>query len=347
MKVLVTGATGFVGRHLCQHLRLSQYEVVPLDRTTGVDILDAEALHTFLDDAAPDAIVHLAGDADVGGSWRNPRSTFEANAVGTLAVLDAARRGTTGRVVVASSADVYGTVIADDLPIGEDTPLRPTSPYAASKAAAEVVALQMARSWNCDVVVTRAFNHIGPGQSERFVAPSIAMSIARVERDAEARTGFRATNVDAPDSGPHAERHASHGRRPGRDAPAAVPVGNLDARRDLTDVRDVVRAYAALLTAGTRGEVYNICSGVDVRIGDLAQQLVERARVPVQLSVDPDRFRPVDLPVLRGDHSRLTAATGWRPEIPLSSTVDDILDDARRRVDAAAALTDDAPPPPS
>lgn len=305
MSVLVTGANGFVGRHLIAALTDADRQPVGVDRSNGVDVLDEAGLDACLDAARPTQLIHLAGDADVGGSWNHPRSTFETNALGTLNVIESARRIGVGRMVIVSSADVYGSVTPDELPLTEMSPVRPHSPYAASKVAAEVIAMQQQRSWDLDLVVVRPFNHIGPGQSTRFVAPSIALQIARAEQIELSGTG---------------------------DAPHPIPVGNLDARRDLTDVRDVVAAYLTLLDHGTPGTVYNVCSGSTTRIGDLADMLIARSSVPVELVIDPTRVRPVDLPVLCGSAQRLTDATGWAPRIPLTTSLDDILDDARSRV---------------
>lgn len=288
VRAFVTGGSGFVGTWLLAHLRECGDEVdAPI-----VDILDRPALDAALAAASPDVVYHLAGQADVGGSWRDPVATFQVNATGTVHVLDAARRlARPPRVLVVGSADVYGTVVADDLPLREDRPLRPASPYAGSKAAAEQVALQAWLGWGLPVVRVRAFNHIGPGQSDAFVVSGLARQIAEAEVRGEGE----------------------------------VLVGNLAARRDFTDVRDVVRAYRLLAIDGEPGGVYNVCTGVDVAIADLAERLVASARVPLELVADPARFRPVDVPVLRGDPTRLVAATGWRPEHDVDRTVADVL----------------------
>jgi GDP-4-dehydro-6-deoxy-D-mannose reductase len=236
-------------------------------------------------------VYHLAGWSDVGGSWTDPRATLRVNAEGTLNVLEACRHAAVGRVLLISSADVYGIVPPDDLPITEQHPFAPVSPYAASKAAADLLGLQAHLGHGQDVVRVRAFNHLGPGQSDRFVASAIASRIAANERD-------------------------------GADE---VPVGNLAARRDFTDVRDVVRAYRLLVEHGTAGEVYNVCSGVAIAIQQLADSLLALAEHPMRLVVDPERYRPVDVPVVLGDAGRLRAATGWAPAIPFETTVADLL----------------------
>jgi len=300
MRALVTGASGFVGRHLVAHLEASGDEVVRLDRSEdpGVDITDADAVGAAVADARPEVIYHLAGWADVGASWRNPREVLRVNAEGTLNVLEAARAAGVERVVAVASADVYGLVQEHELPLTETSPLRPTSPYAASKVAADAIAQQAFLGHGLAVVRVRPFNHLGPGQAEGFVAPAIAARVARAEREGQTE----------------------------------IPVGNLSARRDFTDVRDVVRAYRMLAIDGEPGEVYNVCSGRDVAISELADELARLADRPIRLVQDPELMRPVDLPVLRGDASKLTAATGWTPEVPLTQSLSDLLDDMRARV---------------
>ena len=298
MRALVTGATGFVGPHLIEHLHAEGDDVTATDRSTGLDLADAAAVTALLGSTRPEVIYHLAGDSDVGASWSHPLSTFRANAEATLILLDAARHAGVERVVVIGSADVYGKVADHELPLTEASELRPTSPYAASKVAADFVALQAFLGYGLGAVRVRAFNHIGPGQSDRFVAPAIACRIATNELD-------------------------------GSDV---VPVGNLDARRDLTDVRDVVRAYRLLAQHGDGGAVYNVCSGAAVHIGDLAERLVSMAATPMRLEPDPALLRPVDIPVLVGDNRRLVEATGWCPTYSIDDTLTDLMADCRSRV---------------
>ena len=211
---------------------------------------------------------------------------------GTANVLEAARRAGAGRVVFVSSADVYGRVAPASLPVGETEAMRPVTPYGASKAAAEMVCVQAGLGRGLDVVRARAFNHLGPGQSDRFVAAALASRVAANER-----TGSE-----------------------------VVRVGNLSARRDFTDVRDVVRAYRLLAADGAAGEAYNVCSGTARGISELAEALMARAGRPMRLATDGELMRPVDVPEVRGDPSKLHGATGWRPEVPLEQTLDDLLD---------------------
>jgi GDP-4-dehydro-6-deoxy-D-mannose reductase len=300
MRAVVTGGLGFVGRHLVAHLWASGDEVTAIDHhgDRPVDITDGPSVARAVAEMRPEAVYHLAGWADVGASWSDPLGALRVNAEGTLNVLRACEGAAVDRVLAVVSADVYGIVDEAELPLTETSPLRPTSPYAASKVAADALALQAYLGHGLGAIRVRPFNHLGPGQSEQFVAPALAARIARAERD-------------------------------GADT---IRVGNLSARRDITDVRDVVRAYRLLVQAGEPGEVYNVCSGRDVSIQDLADQLVALARRPITLAPDPALLRPVDLPVLRGDASKLRAATGWTPEIPMEQTLVDLLDDMRSRI---------------
>ena len=304
VKALITGAGGFVGHHLERHLLDSGDEVTATDRSTdGLDILDAAALLDLFRRSQPEVVYHLAGASDVGGSWQTPQATFRANAEGTLNVLWAARESGTERVLTIGSADVYGKVAAEDLPISEDLALRPVSPYAASKVSADYVALQAFLGYDQHVVRARPFNHLGPGQTDRFVAPALAGRVATNELEGE----------------------------------KVVRVGNLSPERDFTDVRDVVRAYRLLVDKGHAGQVYNVCSGTAIAVQQLAEQFISMATIPMTLEADPDLQRPVDIPVLLGDNSRIVADTGWAPEIPLHQTLEDLLNDRRRRLRSVGA----------
>jgi len=285
---LVTGADGFVGLHLVPYLRAEGDRVT---ESSG-DITDRDALIAEFGRSGAEVVYHLAGQADVGGSWQHPAETVRINVEGTLNVLDAARLAGCRRVVVVTSADVYGRISETDLPIRETHDLQPVSPYAASKAAAEIVCVQAGLAHGLEVVRVRAFNHLGPGQSDRFVASAIAGRIVACEQD-----GL-----------------------------SVVKVGTLDARRDFTDVRDVVRAYRSLMTDGQAGEVYNVCSGRDRSIRDVADILVGLSTADITLETDPALVRPVDLSVLRGDNTKISDRTGWSPTIPIEQTLEDLLD---------------------
>ncbi|MDW3217971.1 MAG: GDP-mannose 4,6-dehydratase [Acidimicrobiales bacterium] len=288
MRALVTGANGFVGIHLVRHLRSCGDEVLE----SAVDITDRDRFRAHLVDAAPDVVYHLAAQADVGGSWDQPIPTLRVNVEGTVNVLDAALAAGVQRVLAVTSADIYGPVTAADLPLTESQPARPVSPYGASKAAADIMCVTAGLAHGLEVVRARAFNHLGPGQNDKFVASAIASRIVANERSGA----------------------------------TTVRVGNLDARRDFTDVRDVARAYRLLVTEGEAGEVYHICSGVDRPIRELADMLISLAEHEMTLEVDDKLYRPVDLPVLRGDHKKITEATGWEPQVDLATTLHDLLD---------------------
>ncbi|MHB8681172.1 MAG: GDP-mannose 4,6-dehydratase [Acidimicrobiales bacterium] len=290
MRALVTGGKGFVGGWLTSHLRERGDEVVAVDRE--VEITDADEVRRAIVDVGPDVVYHLAALAHVGRSWADPGTVFRVNALGTLYVLEAARACTPApRVLLISSAEVYGEVSPEQLPVAEDAPLAPVTPYAASKVAAEYLGVQAHLAHGLPVIRVRPFNHVGPGQGTEFVVPSLA------ERIVEA----------------------------GRTGSGSVGVGNLAARRDLTDVRDVVRAYRLLAEDGIPGEVYNVCSGTAVSIRSVAERLLELAGVDAGLVTDPLLARPVDVPVLCGDPSKLGATTGWAPVIPLDQTLRDVL----------------------
>jgi GDP-4-dehydro-6-deoxy-D-mannose reductase len=245
-----------------------------------------------MEDVRPDAVYHLAAMTHVGDSWDDPSQVLRVNVLGTAEILAAARSlAAPARVLVVSSAEVYGVVTAEQLPLDEHTPTSPASPYAASKLAAEAVALQAWRGYSQPVTVVRPFNHIGPGQSPNFFVPALAKRIV------EAR----------------------------RAGAGSLPVGTLSTRRDFTDVRDVVRAYRMLMESGEPGGVYNVCSGRDVSMAEVAQDLLRLAGAALELVTDPTLVRPVDVPVLRGDAGRVHRATGWEPVIPLATTLADVL----------------------
>lgn len=298
MKVAVTGARGFVGPHLVEHLEVCGDDVLGLDRhgPDPFDVTDADQVRDRLTDARPDVVYHLAALSHVGESWQSPIASFRVNAEGTLNVLRTCTELGTGRVVVVLSSEEYGRVDEADLPLTEDSPLRPLTPYGAAKCAADLLALQAFLGDGLQVIRVRPFGHTGPGQSARFVVPALAARIARAERDE------------------HDE----------------ISVGSLDAVRDLSDVRDVVRAYRLLAEDGTPGEVYNVCSGTGVSIREVADRLLARAHRPITLVSDPELVRPIEVPRLVGSNDKLRAATAWKPEIPLDQTLHDILQDARQ-----------------
>jgi GDP-4-dehydro-6-deoxy-D-mannose reductase len=285
--VLVTGAGGFVGRHLQAELGDA---FVPFEG----DVLDTPALAKAMRDVRPAGVVHLAAESSVGSSWDDAPRTWTVNVIGTVNVLDAVRRERPeARVLFPSTGEVYGR--AERIPTPEDEAPAPVSPYAATKAAAELACAQQARS-GLDVVITRAFNHEGPGRDERFAVGSWTRQIARLEAEGGGR----------------------------------LLVGDLSAERDLTDVRDVCRAYRLLLDLGVPAGTYNVSSGKAVPMRRVVELLAGLAQVAVEVEQDPSRLRPVDVPVLCGDSSRVRAATGWAPEISLEQTLADALEAARQ-----------------
>lgn len=290
MRALITGGKGFVGQWLAAHLKDCGDEIAVIDLET--DVADGAAVRRVISDVVPEAIYHLAAMTHVGESWEEPSQVLRVNVLGTAEVLAAARQVPGDpRVLVVSSAEVYGVVTPEQLPLTEDTPTAPASPYAASKLAAEDVALQAWRGYGQPVVVVRPFNHIGPGQSPNFFVPALAKRII------EAR----------------------------RSGAGSLKVGNLTTRRDFTDVRDVVAAYRLLMERGAPGNAYNVCSGHDVAMSEVAAQLLALAGIDLVFQTDPELVRPVDVPVLRGDAGLLREATGWQPAIPLATTLADVL----------------------
>ena len=272
------------------HLGECGDEALPLPDLT--DVRDEDAVRKAVLDAQPDAICHLAAQANVKRSWDDPVETTIVNVVGTLNLCRAAAaQEDPPRVLVVSSSEVYGSVSPDHMPIREDEPLAPVTPYAASKASAEMVALQAWLGRGLDVVRVRPFNHTGPGQRTGFVVPDLALQVAKAARGELTR----------------------------------IATGNLEVSRDISDVRDVVRAYRLLLLHGEAGHAYNVCRGEAVLVSELLRTLMKIAGADVPVWLDPDRARPADVPVQVGDHARLTSLTGWQPEVPLEKTLADVL----------------------
>jgi len=306
VRALVTGANGFVGGWLTKHLNESGDDVW---RSTGespqegpkeraVDMTDAAAVGELVAWARPDAVYHLAAVAFGPDASADIGHAFDVTVRGTAYLLEAAaRRDSPPLVLIPSSAAVYGG--GGGRRLTESSPIAPVNVYGATKAAQETLGLAYHRAGRVPVAVARAFNHIGPGQRESFVVPAIAIQLARIAAGA---------------------------------APADLRVGNLDARRDFPDVRDVVRAYRMLVVGGHAGQPINVASGKAVAIREVLDALISLSGLDVQVSVDPERLRRADLPVICGSSALLRHLTGWRPRIALRQTLEDVWEDARRRV---------------
>jgi GDP-4-dehydro-6-deoxy-D-mannose reductase len=306
---LVTGAAGFAGSHLLELIGSGgSGEIIAWHRPGGgvlptrdgrvrweaVDVLDRAAVRRSIARDKPAAIYHCAGAAHVGRAWDSTDTTFAVNVRGTHYLLEALEQaGVEATVLIPSSALVYTPA---DRPLTEHDPLVPASPYGLSKLAQEMLAHHA--GGGVTVTVARAFNHVGARQDPHFAASGFARRIADIEK--------------------------------GRWEPA-ISVGNLDARRDFTDVRDTVRAYRLILEHGAAGEAYNVCSGHAMAVGELLDRLIARARVPVSIKVDSARYRPNDVPLLLGDPTKIREQLGWTPVIPIERTIDDLLEYWRER----------------
>lgn len=289
MRAFITGASGFVGGWLGRHLIEMGDDVITLPG--HIDLAKPKAAQHYLIDAAPEVIYHLAALTHVGRSWENPAETFRVNVLGTIELFEAVRDlRPAPRVILISSAEVYGA--GDGSVLTEDAPFRPVTPYAASKVAAEITGLQGYLGRGIEVVRARPFNHIGPGQAEFFVVSALAKRIVEAELSGE----------------------------------LTIAVGNLDAARDFTDVRDVVRAYRELAIHGLAGEVYNVCSGEAHPISELFRELVALSSAEIEPVVDPSLFRPVDVPRLVGSAEKLHRLCSWAPTITTDTTLRDVLE---------------------
>lgn len=316
MRVLITGVTGFAGSHLVDFLLgmpsmdiyglyrwrspMANIEhVVNRIKLRECDLRDAFSVRDVIEDVRPDRIFHLAAQSFVPTSWTAPTESLVTNIVGQLNVFEAVRKiGLQPLIQIAGSSEEYGLVYDHELPITELNPLRPLSPYAVSKVGQDLLGYQYFMSYKMPIIRTRGFNHEGPRRPPVFVVSDFAMQVAEVEK------GMR---------------------------PPVIRVGNLEARRDFTDVRDMVRGYWLALEKGRPGEVYNICSGKSYAVREVLDLLLSLTDVKIRVEQDPKRLRPSDVPVLRGDCTRFTRETGWQPEIPFEQTVEDLLNHWRAR----------------
>lgn len=314
MNVLIAGVTGFCGSHLADYLNTfddigvfgTKRRRSPLDNVNSpVELIDCEltdypSVHHVIDSVRPDKIFHLAAQSFVPLSWEAPEYTFEVNVFSTLNIMEAIRRiDPSIQLLVAGSSEEYGYVLPNECPITEDQPLRPLSPYGVSKVSMDLLARQYVRSYGLKIVITRAFNHTGPRRGEVFATSNFAKQIAELEA--------------------------------GKGDPI-IKVGNLDAKRDFTDVRDMVRAYWLALDACEYGEAYNIGSESAVTMQEMLFILLSYSRLQVKTLVDKSRLRPSDVPILEADSTKFRKLTGWSPEISFNQTMKDLLDYWRERV---------------
>lgn len=315
-KALITGIAGFVGSHLAELLLSKGYEVYGLSRPRtktdhiehimgqlhlqDADLLDSHSLYTMIARIRPDYIFHLAAQSFVPTSWVSPSVTLEVNIVGTANLFEAVRMANIDPVIqIACSSEEYGYVKPEEIPIKETNPLRPLSPYAVSKLAMDYLGYQYHESYKVRIIRTRGFNHTGPRRGDTFAESNFAKQIALIEK--------------------------------GKQEPV-ISVGNLDALRDYTDVRDMVRGYLLAVDKCDPGDVYNICTGKSVKIGDMLHMLIGMSKVKPEVKQDPARMRPSDVPILTGDNSKFTLKTGWDAEIPFEQTMADLLNYWRGRV---------------
>lgn len=308
MKALITGISGFVGSHMAEYLLRQNVEVYGTIRQRSrmdhikhlknIQLIESELRDPFsverlIDEIKPDLIFHLAAQSFVPTSWNSPSDTIHNNIAGQVNIMEAVRRFELDcKIQIACSSEEYGHVEPDEVPIKETNAIRPLSPYAVSKVAQDFLGYQYYKSYGLHIVRTRTFNHTGPRRGENFVTSNFAKQIAEIEM----------------------------GKKP-----PVLYVGNLNAKRDFTDVRDVVRAYFLALEKGGPGEVYNIASDQCWSIGEMLNLLLSFSGAHIEVKQDPGRFRPSDVEILRGDYSTFYLKTGWKPEIPFEQTLEDLL----------------------
>ncbi len=318
MNILITGITGFAGSHLAEHIlknhpddkifgivrwRSRMDNIVQIqDKITMIeaDLKDSVSLQKCLAEVRPHWIFHLAAQSFVPTSWVCPAETFAINAVGEINLFEAVLNlKLSPRIQIAGSSEEYGFVNPDEVPMKESNPLRPLSPYAVSKVAQDLLAYQYFKSYGLETVRTRGFNHTGPRRGDVFICSNFAKQIVEIEKGV---------------------------RKP------VIYVGNLEAQRDFTDVRDMVKAYWLSLEKGESGDVYNIGSGKTYRMQEILDILLSLSKASVTVEVDPKRLRPSDVPILLSNSLKFRSLTGWKPEIPLEKTLQDLLDHWRERI---------------
>lgn len=311
-KALIIGAAGFVGNYLIDHIQKTciwsiivtkmNYEVIEKNdiKIYDLDIMDKDAVTILLKEVRPDYIFHLAAQSSVALSWKNPGLTVDVNIKGSLNVLDVVRElDYKPRLLLIGSGEEYGHIHEDEVPISEEMALRPGNIYAATKACQNMLGRIYAKAYQVDVMMVRAFNHIGPNQAPMFVVADFCKQVAEIER--------------------------------GEKEPV-LRVGNLSAKRDFSDVRDVVRAYTLLMEAGVAGETYNVGLGKAVAVEEILKKITSFSRRNISIEVDPAKLRPVDVPIIEADITKLTATTNWRPLIPLEQTIKETLEYWRQNI---------------
>ncbi len=315
-KALITGIAGFVGSHMAELLLSKGFEVWDLSRPRSkmyhiepiksklhlvdADLMDSHSLYTTINRIKPDYIFHLAAQSFVPTSWGSPSVTLEVNVVGSANLFEAVRQvGIDPVIQIACSSEEYGLVHENEVPIKETNPLRPLSPYAVSKLAMDYLGYQYWESYKMRIIRTRGFNHTGPRRGDTFAESTFAKQIAMIEKGSQE---------------------------------PVIYVGNLDASRDYTDVRDMVRAYLLAVEKCDPGDVYNIATGSTIKIADVLSMMLGMSKVKVEIKQDPARMRPSDVPILIGDNTKFVSKTGWKPEIPFTQTALDLLNYWRERV---------------
>ncbi|MCL2424838.1 MAG: GDP-mannose 4,6-dehydratase [Oscillospiraceae bacterium] len=307
MKALIIGVAGFVGKHLCNELIKAGWEVhgtkLPEETATPgipvleLDILEINSVKDVLKQTEPDCIFHLAAQSSVAVSWKLPALTVDVNIKGALNILEAVREMEKApRVLLIGSGDEYGYILPEELPLDENTTLRPGNVYACTKIAQGMLGQVYAKAYGLEIVVVRAFNHIGPGQTDTFVVPSFCKQVTEIEA-----TGSEGT----------------------------IQVGNLEAKRDFTDVRDVAKAYRMLAEKGKSGEIYNVGTGKAIAIADILNMIIAQSEAKIHIEQDAARMRPSDVPIIEPNISKITVCTGWKPEIAMEVTITDILNEWR------------------
>ena len=309
MKALITGIDGFVGNYLAKKLSEEGYEVygtsiIPNYKKENIkifnmDLLDKNRVLEVISELKPDKIFHLAGQSAVGLSWKEPTLTFSINVNGTINLLEVIRMVSVDtKILIIGSSDQYGIIKEEECPINENQKQNPQSPYGVSKKTQEEVALLYSKVYKMNIIIARPFNHIGPGQNKNFVVPDFASKIVDIEKGAT----------------------------------PIIKVGNLDTYRDFTDVRDIVRAYVLLLEKGNVGEIYNVGSGNAIRVHDILDKLINLSKLPISVEIDPDKFRPIDVPLVLCDNSKINSDTGWEPQISIDKTLIETLEYWRNKI---------------